>query len=268
MDRVERRQQVGRHDLLELRGRLVLEACGAAVHAGVVDQPVDPAEALRGVADPALDRLGAGHVEHGELGAPAGRLDLADGLLAAFRAARGDRHGRPLGREPCRDAAPDPARATGDECDAARSGHGASLGAQRSARGLAEPTVRSAAPLVEVAQQLVRGGRGPRGGATPRRGRARRRGPSGGRAGSRRRRTRSVPWSRPARPPSGRGTSPRTRPRSATPGSGSPSSALGWTEPHSLRSTYWRASMSLRQCSTPAGLTVYFAMPALSRVRA
>jgi hypothetical protein len=54
-DGVERREQVGGDDQLELVDGEVLQARGRAVHPRVVDQPVQAAEALRGVGDPGLD---------------------------------------------------------------------------------------------------------------------------------------------------------------------------------------------------------------------
>ena len=99
-----------------------------------------------------------------------------------------------------------------------------------------------------------------------RRGRRTRSAPCGARGGSRRRRTRSAPSSRPRRPRSARGARARSPPTSASRGTRSPRSRLGCTRPHSLSSTYWRASISCSARATAFGLTAYFAKGYSGRV--
>jgi hypothetical protein len=105
-------------DQLELLDGEVLQARGRAVHAGVVDQPVQAAEALRGGGDPRFDLRDLRHVDAREVRGSAAGLHQGGRLAPAVLVARGERDGGALRAEPHGDRAADPARSAGHGRDA------------------------------------------------------------------------------------------------------------------------------------------------------
>jgi hypothetical protein len=121
LDRLLRRQDqaedVQVELLVEVVGGHVLQR-GKLVHAGVVDQDVDPPERPLGLAEQSADVGLLGHVGlHGDgLAAAAG--DLRNHPVGPVLAGRVvDHHGRPLGRQVLGDGSSDSLGCAGDDGD-------------------------------------------------------------------------------------------------------------------------------------------------------